>query len=47
MMADPYGTSFASGDVRVRAIMPIDFGVRHGASFVKIVKPQRFALMAL
>ncbi len=39
LMTDPYGTSFASGDVRVRAIMPLDFGVRHGASFVKNVKP--------
>lgn len=33
--ADPYGSNFASGTTSVRAILPIDFAVRHTASFVK------------
>ncbi len=34
--ADPYGTNFAKGSVTVRALMDIDFGVRHAASFTEI-----------
>nr|BDD44053.1 hypothetical protein 6 [Gammaproteobacteria bacterium] len=34
--ADPYGTNFAKGSVTVRAMMDIDFAVRHAASFTEI-----------
>jgi HK97 family phage major capsid protein len=35
LAADDGGTNFAKGTRSIRAILPIDFGVRHGASFVK------------
>jgi HK97 family phage major capsid protein len=35
LAVDQGGTNFAKGDTSIRAIMPLDFGVRHGASFVK------------
>lgn len=34
--ADPYGSNFAAGSVTVRAMMDIDFAVRHAASFTEI-----------
>jgi len=36
MLADPYGTNFASGSVSVRAMLDIDFAVRHPESFAAI-----------
>jgi len=32
--ADPYGTSFASGSTRIRAMLPTDIAILHPASFV-------------
>ncbi|MET0101842.1 MAG: phage major capsid protein [Sedimenticola sp.] len=36
IFADPYGSNFAKGSVSVRALMDIDFGVRHPESFTEI-----------
>lgn len=36
MLADPYGTNFASESVSVRAMLDIDFAVRHPESFAAI-----------
>jgi len=36
LLADPYGTNFAAGSVSVRAMMDIDFAVRHPESFAAI-----------
>jgi len=39
LATDGGGDNFAKGDLSIRAIMPVDFAVRHAASFVKNVKP--------
>ena len=39
LATDGGGDNFAKGDLSIRAIMPVDFAVRHAASFVKSVKP--------
>ncbi|QYZ64535.1 MAG: hypothetical protein OI74_04515 [Gammaproteobacteria bacterium (ex Lamellibrachia satsuma)] len=36
ILADPYGAGFAAGTVSVRALMDIDFAVRHAGSFSEI-----------
>ena len=36
ILSDPYGTNFASGSVSVRALLDIDFGVRHPESFSEL-----------
>lgn len=33
LMEDPYGTNFAKGSVSVRALMDVDFAVRHAEAF--------------
>ncbi len=35
LASDPYGSNFAKGSVAIRAILPIDFAVRHAVSFCK------------
>lgn len=36
ILSDPYGSNFASGSVSVRALLDIDFGVRHPESFAEL-----------
>ncbi len=36
ILSDPYGSNFASGSVSVRALLDIDFGVRHPESFAAL-----------
>ncbi|MCB1924723.1 MAG: phage major capsid protein [Gammaproteobacteria bacterium] len=33
LMVDPYGANFSKGSIAVRAMMDVDFAVRHGESF--------------
>jgi hypothetical protein len=39
LATDGGGDNFAKGDLSIRAILPVDFAVRHAASFVKNVAP--------
>jgi HK97 family phage major capsid protein len=39
LAVDTGGDNFAKGDTAIRAILPVDFAVRHAASFVKNVRP--------
>ncbi|MCE5270382.1 phage major capsid protein [bacterium] len=36
LAVDPYGSNFAKGSVSIRAIIAVDFGVRHAESFAEI-----------
>jgi len=36
ILSDPYGSTFTSGSVSVRALLDIDFGVRHPGSFASL-----------
>lgn len=38
ILADPYGSNFAKGAVSVRAMMDVDFAVRHPESFTKLTE---------
>lgn len=40
VVADPYGTNFTKGKVSVRAMMDVDFAVRHAESFTKLTEAQ-------
>ena len=36
VLSDPYSSNLASGSVSVRALLDVDFGVRHPESFAEI-----------
>jgi hypothetical protein len=37
ILANPYGSGFAVGDVEVRALQSVDIGIRHAESFATML----------